>query len=125
MKKRLQLFIILSGTLISSPAFSQSSEFLTVNNIKAKINANSLFLDQSTAGASFEAPSGSGSHSIYSASLWLAGKDPVGTIKTNVNTYYNSAQKIAGPIMTSSLYATEGGIGIKFGKFNAKKYNNL
>ncbi len=87
---------------------AQSSAILNINNIRATVNANFLFHDFQNTLPAFESPAGSGSHTIYAASLWLAGKDPSGMIKTNVNTYFTPSQQNAGPIMTSSLYASEG-----------------
>lgn len=103
----IHMSIVICGSYISTSAYSQS-DFLNINNIKAGVDANALFHDPTNFSASYESPSGGGSHTIYAASLWLAGKDVGGTIKTNVNTYYNSNQPIAGPIMGSSFYATDG-----------------
>ncbi len=102
--------ILLSTALLSSFSISnaQTSAVLNINNVRATVDANFLFHDFANSLPAFESPVGSNSHTIYAASLWLAGKDQGGTTKTNVNTYFNSSQQIAGPIMTSSLYSTEG-----------------
>jgi hypothetical protein len=100
--------MLIVGILGSFQINAQSSEFLDINNVKARIDANTILSDQINSGPSYEVPSGSGIHSIYAASLWLAGKDPSGIIKTNVNTYYNASQPIQGPIMTPSFYSSTG-----------------
>tara|TARA_B100000809_G_scaffold190884_1_gene189533 strand:- start:3 stop:1754 length:1752 start_codon:yes stop_codon:yes gene_type:complete len=104
----LSLFLSTFLLLLFKISTAQTSAVLNINNVRATVDANFLFHDFANSLPSFESPVGSGSHTIYEASLWLAGKDQSGTTKTNVNTYFNSNQQIAGPIMTSSLYTAEG-----------------
>ena len=86
--KKLALPLLLSFFFLSIVKLSYSQQaFLHTNNIRARVNANSLFGDLSTFLPSFESPAGNGSHTIYAASLWLAGKDQTNSIKTNVNTF--------------------------------------
>ena len=107
--RKLTLRLLLSILLLSAFKLSYSqSAVLNINNIRANIDPNTLFNSISNGSSSFETPVGSGAHTIYSASLWLAGIDLNGVVRTNVNTYHNAPQKIAGPIMNSSYYASEG-----------------
>ncbi|MCB9360502.1 MAG: T9SS type A sorting domain-containing protein [Flavobacteriales bacterium] len=104
MKKTL---LLLLSTILITSLKSQQVGVMDFNDVRARIGSNYLFQDPDLGMPGYEIPKGSGSHTFYAAALWLAGKDQ-GTIKSNANTYYNAGQPIAGPIMNSNLYSTEG-----------------
>jgi len=86
---------------------AQTSEFLDVNNVKARINANNyLFNDPTGSSVGYEYPINSGKSTIYSMNLMLLGQDINGQLKGNLPQLINSSDLHAGPIMNPSEYAT-------------------
>jgi hypothetical protein len=118
--KKISPLLLIIFFFTAKASYSQS-DFLNINNIRANIDPNTLFNNISNGSSSFEIPVGNGTHTIYSASLWLAGIDENGEIRTNVNTYHNASQKIAGPIMNSSDYASEGHLWDKVWKIQCQE----
>ena len=87
-------------------------EQLDLNNINARLGLYSLFNDVENGLPSFEAPKGSGSHSIYAANLWIGGKS-LGSAYVNGETFgsnlssnntLTSFGSRSGPIMDSIHY---------------------
>jgi hypothetical protein len=103
-----KLIIFLITVLVINTLKSQQVGILEFSEVRARIGSNYLFQNPSLSMPGYEVPKGSGSHTFYAAALWLAGKDQGGTVKSNANTYYNAGQPIAGPIMNSNLYSSEG-----------------
>lgn len=62
----------------------QTHEQLNLNNINARIDLKSLFNNWKSLSAGFEVPKGNDIYTIFSANLWLAGKN-------NGNIYFNGA----------------------------------
>ena len=82
-------FILFAGALLGSVASNAQSAnpgYLDINNIKAKVNADgSLFWD--FANGKFEAPKGSGRHTIFANALWVGGFDASNALKVAGQTY--------------------------------------
>ncbi|MCO6500880.1 MAG: T9SS type A sorting domain-containing protein [Vicingus serpentipes] len=78
--------------------FSQSSQQLDANNINAQVNTKGfLFGDPSQQTPGFEAPKGSGKHSVYAANLWLGNATHLAA-----STYYaDSTDFSSGPLTLS------------------------
>ncbi|PCI93812.1 MAG: hypothetical protein COB15_15720 [Flavobacteriales bacterium] len=108
MNKKLKYMIAITIVVGSiSQITAQSSEFLDINNVKAKVNANNyLFNDPSSSSAGYEYPINSGKNTIYSLNLMLLGQDVNGQLKGNLPKFVNSSDLHAGPIMNPSEYAT-------------------
>ena len=91
---------------IGYPTFAE----LDGNNIKVRIDKDALF--SNLAGhPGFEAPAGSGIHSIYAANLWVAGQSN-GSVYANIRAFGDSSQfkdyrSNCGPI-NSQTYQIEG-----------------
>ena len=96
MKKHLKYLIataIVAGSI--SQSIAQSSEFLDVNNVKPRINANHyLFNDQAWSLPAYEFPINSGRNSIFSFNLMLLGQDVNGQLKGAVPQINNSTDRL-------------------------------
>jgi hypothetical protein len=77
-------------------------EYLNQTNISARFNADgSLFWDGKN--AYFEAPKGSGQHTISSAGLWIGGMDKQGQLHQAAQTFFErGADYFPGPLDTST-----------------------
>lgn len=83
MKRKLKYFLPALTVFFATTGFAQTTELLDINNISARINANGLiFNDQTNSFAGFEVPTGSGSHTFYSAQLTVGGLDVNGQLHT-------------------------------------------
>lgn len=87
MKKLALLFALAAGTVSQSQTIN--GDYLDINNIKARFNSEgSLFSDfGSTFNNAFEAPQGSGAHTLFAGGLWIGGMDVGGTLKVAAQTY--------------------------------------
>lgn len=106
MKNRVITIFFFAANYVINAQYT--SEF-DANNIRAKCASNGiLFHDIITSNSGFEVPIDSGKHTIFSAGLWLAGKDmycdTASDIYANVLIYNNSTQTRPGPIMDSVYY---------------------
>src|SRR6188474_1886697 len=98
------IFAILFISLIVPSISAQTFDFLDINNVKARINANGdLFLDDSL-NNSFEVPKGSGLQSIFAGGLWIGGYDINGNLHLSAQTYHQTRNDFSpGPLPTDSL----------------------
>ncbi len=88
MKKKLLTACCIIG-FAAANAQIVPGQFLDLNNIKAKVNADgSLFTDYNN--AQFEAPKGSGHNTIFADNLWIGGLDAGNTLKIAAQTYHQS-----------------------------------
>lgn len=86
MKKMLLATSCVIGLIAAHAQTSVPGSFLDLNNIKARINADgSLFTDYSN--AQFEAPKGSGHHTIFASQLWFGGFDAGNQLHMAAQTY--------------------------------------
>lgn len=89
---------------------AQTSAQLDINNINATVNTiyKPLFHDASNTFAGFEAPKGSGIHSIFASNLWIGGKDINDSLHVAIGSWgINTHDFIPGPIMDSIHYASQ------------------
>ena len=101
---------------------AQSSAFLDVNNIKARVNANNyLFTDPAGTSVGYEYPVNSGKSTIFSANLMMLGLDVNGQIKGMIPQINNSTDLYAGPIMDAQYYATSAQIWDRVWKINCSE----
>jgi len=117
------IFIIVPYDTTTFPYYS----FLNINNIKARFNVSgSDFWDFSTATPSFEAPKGSGKHSMFTSGLWIGGKDSNDSLHIAAVRYLSSGNDYySGPIMDSSSYsAYEDSIWNKMWKISKAEVDN-
>ena len=107
MNKKLKYMIAITIVVGSISQISAlQSEFLDINNVKAKVNANNyLFNDPSSSSAGYEYPINSWKNTIQSLNLMLLGQDINGQLKGNLPKFVNSSDLHAGPIMNPSDYA--------------------
>ncbi len=76
--------------LITVTAQAQTFDFLDINNVRARINADGdLFWDE-VGTASYEVPKGSGLHTIFASALWIGGFDDNHNLKVAAQTYRQS-----------------------------------
>lgn len=122
MKKLYTLLIFLH---LNSIAFSQTVEYLDVNNIKAGIyGVKSLFENYGNGSAGFEVPKGSGIHSIYSSGLWIGGLKNDSLLKMSAQLYSSIGTDFQpGPIMDSIHYQNERIKWDKLWKINREEIN--
>ena len=98
---------------------AQSSEYLNINNVKARINVNAFLFNDPVSGLpSYEYPINSGENTIFSANLILIGQDVNGQMKGMVPQINNNADLYAGPIMDPQHYATSAQIWDRVWKIN-------
>tara|TARA_B100000809_G_scaffold190839_1_gene189481 strand:- start:3 stop:1808 length:1806 start_codon:yes stop_codon:yes gene_type:complete len=120
MKKNIKSIIaltVLGLTVIS--ANSQTNEVLDINNIKARVNANSyLFHNPDNGTSSYEFPASSGINSIFSARFKMLCQNANGQLMGHVPHYYSDTIPHAGPIMNQNEYATAGQAWDKVWKVN-------
>jgi hypothetical protein len=110
--------IVLLGLVVFT-ANSQTHETLDVNNIKARVNANSyLFHNPDNSTSSFEYPANSGINSIFSARLNLLCEDVNGQLKGHIPNSYIGVGPHAGPLMNPNEYATSAQIWDRVWKVN-------
>ena len=81
--------------------------FLDINNINARFNVSgSDFWDPLTGDPSFEAPKGSGKHSMFTSGLWIGGKANNGSLHLAAVRYVGSGNDYyPGPMMNGSSYS--------------------
>lgn len=77
-----------TGT-VTITVLQKSFEYLTINNIKATIDKDALFIDPSRQGKGFESPKINGVNSIYGANLWISGLHN-SSVHSNIRTYGSS-----------------------------------
>ncbi len=84
----LGIHVFTFGQKTPSNIKSQQStyEYLSINNIKATISKNALFVDPSRIGKGFESPKNNGVNSIYGANIWISGLHN-GSVYSNIRTY--------------------------------------
>ena len=88
---KLKTLTLIIGTLSIFRVGAQSFEHLDINNINARINANSyLFYNPDNTSSSYEFPANSGINSIFLAKLNIAG--------TDVNSQLNWSHPVCGSI---------------------------
>lgn len=80
-------------------------EIIDLNNIKARVDKESLFMDMANGIAAFEVPKGSGSYTILASNFWFAGFDINGQLKVCEETYAQDSINNSGPIGTSKEYS--------------------
>ncbi|MBT6746346.1 MAG: T9SS type A sorting domain-containing protein [Flavobacteriales bacterium] len=114
---------------ISSVAFGQfptdAQETISINNISAAVRTNgSLFQDDLYAG--FEVPQNSGTHTIYSGSLWIGGLDANGALHMAAATYVQDmAQDYwPGPVSDSAYYVAADSTWNRLWKVSAQEINS-
>lgn len=102
------ILTVLIGALSISVLRAQSFENLDINNINARINANSyLFHNTDNGSSGYEFPANSGINSIFSARLNILGQDVNGQVKGYVP-FTGLGGPHAGPVMSPGDYATLG-----------------
>jgi len=91
----------------------KSFDYLTINNIKATIDKDVLFVDPSRHGKGFESPKVNGVNSIYGTNIWISGLHN-GSAHSNIRTYgstYGIYAGNSGPVSnishTDSLFNTK------------------
>jgi Secretion system C-terminal sorting domain len=92
----LLLTLIISGT-----SFAQVTiEYLDINNVKAGfLNRGDFFWNPNTSFSSYEFPKGSGLHSNFRNSIWIAGKDTNDVLHVSAQTYRQSGNDYwSGPL---------------------------
>ncbi len=110
------------GTLFTTSINAQTHEYLDINNIKARINANSfLFHDPTNSTPSFEYPANSGKNTIYSARLHVLGEDVNGQLKGSIPFAINNVTLHSGPIMNNADYASAAPAWDKVWKINCSE----
>ena len=102
--KKLLLFLVVIMTVISTKSQTIVGDFIDINNIKARVNADgSLFNDYGSAfNQGFEAPKGSGKHTFMASGLWIGGIDAGTFLKVAGQTY----RQIGTDFFTGPLTAT-------------------
>lgn len=103
--KYILLFI---SVLTLSSHYCQSAQ-IDINNINATVETKGvLFNKNASSDHGFEALKGTGSHTIYATSLWMAGKDINNQIKAALGTYGNNTDSyITGPLTVNSSTAND------------------
>jgi len=105
---KVKTITLIIGVLSIFPVGAQTFEHLDINNINARINANSyLFHNPDSSSSSYEFPANSGINSIFSARLNLASTDVNGQVIGHIP-FTGVVGPHAGPIMNPSDYATSG-----------------
>ncbi|MBK8340699.1 MAG: T9SS type A sorting domain-containing protein [Flavobacteriales bacterium] len=91
--------LALCDTGLSAQGFAE----LDVNNIRARFYANGIIgLDQPLGQPHFEAPVGSGVNALFSAGLWMGGKDSMNQLHMAVTKYNQTGQDwFPGPLTNS------------------------
>ena len=106
MKNKIQLLLLIVWCCSFKISTAQTSQQLDINNINARINTKGfLFNNPVTYKAGFEAPKGSGKHSVYAANLWMGNATNLAA-----STYYiDSCDFSNGPLTTfgTSTFAGE------------------
>jgi hypothetical protein len=73
-------------------------EYLDVNNVRARINANMRLWWDQVESANYEIPAGSGKHSMFMSNLWFGGVDNGGTIHFTGGNVNFASDYAAGPL---------------------------
>ena len=79
----------------------KSNDFLDLNNIKALIDVDVLFMDNKNMVSGFEVPKGSGKTTIFAANPWVAGEDN--------GIVYSSARTFGGQVTPMDVTWRSGG----------------
>lgn len=91
-------------TLGISMAHCQVTETLNANSVNATISNSPVFFNDAVNNvAAYEVPAGSSKHSIYAASLWVAGEDINGQIYVSAETFTSTGWS-PGPIADNQYY---------------------
>ncbi len=105
----LALFL-LSGPLLWSQLLFPDSAVLNVNNVRVHINSYGIQFNQLDSAYTghqmfqqpgFEFPAGSGIHTVFTSSLWLSGRCPMGGIYISADRYLRMNEPpdfVAGPL---------------------------
>ncbi|MFO8054385.1 MAG: T9SS type A sorting domain-containing protein [Bacteroidales bacterium] len=81
---------------------------LDINNVKARINQSGDMWWDLQGNPQYEVPKGSGKHSMFSASLWMAGVDVNGQLKAAAQRYRNDGVDFwPGPLSTDGKAAVD------------------
>ena len=102
------LLSLLSGFHLSQAQTSPAYSHLDINNINARFNVSgSDFWDPALGEARFEAPQGSGKHSMFTTGLWIGGLENNGTLHIAATRYIQNGggDFYPGPMMDSSSYS--------------------
>jgi len=101
MKNYFSLLIIALSSLITN---AQTFDFLDINNVKARINANGDLFWDDIGQNYFEVPQGSGRQPIFAGALWIGGYDNSMTLRLAAQTYRQSGDDFwPGPITTDTI----------------------
>lgn len=97
MKNKIQLLLLIVWCCSIQISTAQTSQQLDINNINARINTKGfLFNSPGAYLPGFEAPKGSGKHSVYAANLWMGNSTNLAA-----STYYiDSCDFSNGPLTT-------------------------
>lgn len=87
--------------LAAGCASSQAYNFLSINNVRARINTGGDMWWDLQGSPVYEVPKGSGKHSMFAAALWIGGKDQSGNIKVAAHSYRSRGNDYySGPLTT-------------------------
>lgn len=101
--KKLVLLPVLIFFIIRLSAQTVAYDSIDINNINARINANGNLFWDFIGTAKFEVPKGSGKHTIFNSTLWLAGLDSIDTLHVAAERYEQVGHDFwAGPV--SNIY---------------------
>ena len=125
MKKAITILTLSISTFAFGQFPSDAQETISINNISAAVRTNgSLFQDDLYAG--FEVPQNSGTHTIYSGSLWIGGLDANGALHMAAATYVQDmAQDYwPGPVSDSAYYVAADSTWNRLWKLSAQEINS-
>lgn len=106
--KKTKLFFLLIAQVLQAEVHAQAFQALDVNNINATFNnTGSLFWDQQQT-QQFEAPKGSGKHSIFASSLWVGGVDTSNQLRVSAARFNSNGKDFhPGPVTDDAFMASE------------------
>lgn len=83
--KKFTLILLVFVASLSTKAQTIAGDYLDINNVKARVNANSYIFNDPNSGYTqqFEVPKYSGTHTIYSGQLFVGGIDASAILKTS------------------------------------------
>jgi hypothetical protein len=96
----MKTFLLLCSALTITAVNAQTSGYLDINQVKARVNSgNDLHWDPTGGFGGYEAPAGSNKFYGGPASLWIGGLDAGGQLKLSAQTYHQSGLDYwAGPL---------------------------
>ncbi|MBL4624393.1 MAG: hypothetical protein JKY42_04550, partial [Flavobacteriales bacterium] len=126
----MKVIILIVSTFICFYAVGQNipsnaQETIDINNIRAIINTDGTLFKNSAYGAGFEVPKDSGTHSIYTGSIWFAGMNQTGQLHTAAMWYGTSEDHDywPGPISNSLDYTSADSVWNRLWKVSAQEIN--